>query len=75
LVDIQARRNLALLFITHDLSVVEYLADRIAVMKAGHIVELADANTLLDHPQHPFSIELLAQSAHGISHIAGEGPP
>jgi peptide/nickel transport system ATP-binding protein len=72
LIDIQARRNLAVLFITHDFSVVAYLADRIAVMKQGRIVELADANTLLDHPQHPFSIQLLAQSAHGNERLTGE---
>lgn len=60
LVDIQEKRRLALLFITHDFSVVEYLADRIAVMKQGRIVEQGDADSLLDHPQHTFSKELLA---------------
>lgn len=60
LVDIQDKRNLALMFITHDFSVVEYLADRIAVMKHGRIVEQGDANSLLDNPQHAFSRELLS---------------
>lgn len=60
LVDIQVRRKLALLFITHDLSVVEYLADRIAVMKQGRIVEQNLADVFLDGPVHPYSQALLA---------------
>lgn len=63
LVEIQERRKLALLFITHDFSVVEYLADRIAVMKHGRIVEQGKADDVLDRPQHPFSKELLAHPA------------
>ncbi|WP_425994990.1 ABC transporter ATP-binding protein [Afipia sp. DC4300-2b1] len=60
LVDIQDRRKLALVFITHDLSVVEYLADRIAVMKQGRIVEQNLADVFLDGPEHPYSQALLA---------------
>jgi peptide/nickel transport system ATP-binding protein len=64
LVQIQERRQIALLFITHDLAVVEYLADRIAVMNQGVIVEQGEAAAVLDHPQHPYTRALLA--ANGV---------
>ncbi len=51
--------NLTMLFISHDLSVVRYLADRIAVMQAGKIVELGPAEALLDRPQHSYTQTLL----------------
>lgn len=47
------------LFITHDLSVVKYLSDRILVMQQGHIVEQGPANQLFAHPQHPYTQRLL----------------
>ena len=52
--------GLALLLVSHDLSVVASLADRIAVMQNGAIVEEADAATLLSSPQHPYTRALLA---------------
>jgi peptide/nickel transport system ATP-binding protein len=52
--------NLALLLITHDLGVVADVADRIAVMYAGRIVEQADVHTLYDAPAHPYTKGLLA---------------
>lgn len=66
LVDIQAKHNLALMFITHDFAVVEYLADRIAVMKHGRIVEQGEANSVLDNPKHPFTRELLETQSHNL---------
>lgn len=51
--------NLTYLFITHDLAVARFFCDRIAVMTAGQIVELADAETLFTHPQHPYTRSLL----------------
>ncbi|TVP59909.1 MAG: ABC transporter ATP-binding protein [Halomonadaceae bacterium] len=60
---IQQKRELTLVFITHDLSTVRHFADRIFVMYAGRIVEEAPVNELLDHPQHPYTQALLAAIA------------
>jgi oligopeptide/dipeptide ABC transporter ATP-binding protein len=60
LLDLQSRLNLTMLFISHDLSVVRVLADRIAVMYGGRILELATTQSLFDHPLQPYTRELLA---------------
>ena len=52
--------NLTLIFIAHDLSVVKYFCDRIAVMYFGEIVELADSDELFKHPLHPYNKSLLS---------------
>jgi peptide/nickel transport system ATP-binding protein len=52
--------DLTLLFISHDLSVVRYMSDRILVMKAGEIVESGDAETVYRHPQSPYTQQLIA---------------
>jgi peptide/nickel transport system ATP-binding protein len=54
-----AEYGTALIWITHDLSVIAGLADRIAVMYAGRIVETGDAATVLDHPLHPYTAGLI----------------
>jgi oligopeptide/dipeptide ABC transporter ATP-binding protein len=58
--DLQKHFNLTYIFISHDLSVVRHVSDRIAVMHFGKIVELADNQELYEHPLHPYTIELLA---------------
>ena len=60
---IQQARNLTLAFITHDLSTVRHFAERIFVMYAGRIVEQAEVDDLLEHPQHPYTEALLAAIA------------
>ncbi len=52
--------GLTMLFISHDLHVVRYLAGRIAVMNAGQIVETGPTSTVMDSPQHPYTQRLLA---------------
>ena len=61
LADLRARRGLALLFISHDLSVVRHLSDRVAVMYLGRIVEEAPAARLFAAPAHPYTAALLRQ--------------
>ena len=58
--DLQEKYNLTYLFISHAMSVVRYVSDRIAVMYAGKLVELNDKQELLSHPMHPYTEALLA---------------
>ncbi|HMB53155.1 MAG TPA: ABC transporter ATP-binding protein [Thermoanaerobaculia bacterium] len=60
LADLQRRFELALVFIAHDLPLVEHVADRVAVMYLGRIVELAPVRSLFTRPQHPYTVGLLA---------------
>lgn len=57
--DLQEEFNLSIFFISHDLNMVRHIADRVAVMYLGKIVELADNNELYSHPLHPYTELLL----------------
>jgi len=58
--ELRAQFSLTYLFIAHNLSVVQYFCERIGVMYLGKLVEVADTDTLYDHPRHPYSVALLS---------------
>ena len=58
--DLQKKYDLTYIFISHDLSVIEYMCDRLAVMYLGRVVEEADTETLFSNPQHPYTKALLS---------------
>lgn len=60
LVELQKESHLTYIFIAHDLRVVEYISDRVAVMYLGRIMELADSEEIYDHPRHPYTKALLS---------------
>jgi oligopeptide/dipeptide ABC transporter ATP-binding protein len=81
LADLKTARGMAVVFITHNLGVVAQIADRVAVMYAGEVVETADVDTLFARPTHPYTEALLramprvdADNA-SLEPIAGSVPP
>ncbi len=79
--DLQSSLRLAYLFITHNISVVEYIADEVAVMYLGRIVEQGRVDEVLDHPRHPYTQALLSAvpvidlaSKRQIIHLHGDLP-
>lgn len=77
---LRQQENLTYLFITHDLSVVEYLSDEVAVMYLGKIMERAPTEEMFDQPSHPYTIALLesvpriARPPHPVAPLTGDVP-
>jgi oligopeptide/dipeptide ABC transporter ATP-binding protein len=72
LVELKREFNLTYLFVAHNLAVVGYISDRIAVMYLGKIVELALARELFAHPQHPYTMALLSAIPQPVPGQAGD---
>ena len=79
--ELQNRLGLSYLFISHDLHVVGYISDRVAVMYLGHIMEYAPTEELFDHPLHPYTHALLSavptpgkESSQESEELAGDVP-
>ena len=64
--DLQDEFGLSYIFISHDLSVVKYIADQVMVMHQGSVVELADSDELYRNPQHPYTKTLLSAIPRGV---------
>lgn len=73
--DLKKRLNMALLLITHDLSIVEKMADRVCVMQKGKIVEENDTKTLFAKPQHDYTKMLLSAQPKGAARKANPSSP
>ena len=58
--ELKEKQSLTYMFISHDLSVVKFISDRIMVMYLGNVVELADKKTIFDDPRHPYTVALLS---------------
>lgn len=58
--DLQAKYNLSLVFISHDLSVVRYISHRVLVLYLGKVMEIADRNDIYDNPRHPYTQALIS---------------
>jgi microcin C transport system ATP-binding protein len=75
LAEIQRQRGMAMLFITHDLNIVRRIADRVAVMKDGEIVETGPTARIFASPRHPYTRKLLAAEPHGRPDPVPDGAP
>jgi len=78
--DVQRQTNVGMIFVSHDLSVIGRMCDRVAVMYAGKIVETAGVRELFNHPKHPYTAALLAsvprldQKVERLASIEGQPP-
>jgi peptide/nickel transport system ATP-binding protein len=67
---LQRERDLAMLFISHDLGVIRQVSNRVAVMQAGHIVETGTSDEIYAHPVHPYTRSLLDAMPRSEQHRA-----
>lgn len=80
LLDLRRRFGISLIIVTHDIGVVGYVCDRVAVMYAGQVVEEGSVNEVLSHPAHPYTMGLLqafpdlAEAVRDLAPIAGVPP-
>ena len=80
LADLKRERKMAMIFITHNLGIVARIADRVAIMYGGEIVEISNVNDLFDNPVHPYTEALLSsvpridRKAQKLSFIPGQVP-
>jgi len=78
--DLRAEFGFAYLFISHDLGAVEHIADRVAIMYLGRLVEIGTADEVFENPRHPYTRALLAEAprldrrGHDFAPIEGEIP-
>jgi peptide/nickel transport system ATP-binding protein len=81
LAELKSETGMAMIFITHNLGVVASIADRVAVMYAGDLIEIAPVEELFEHPMHPYTEALLSsiprvdRDAGDLKPIAGQVPP
>ena len=78
LLDLRDELNLTILFISHDMGVIEYLCDRVAVMYRGRIVEEAATRSLIERPLHPYAAHLISarpRVGRAKVHISTAAPP
>ena len=66
--ELQKKLDMAYIFISHDLSVIQHISDRVAVMYLGHLVELASKEDLFHHTMHPYTVALLSALPEPIRH-------
>jgi peptide/nickel transport system ATP-binding protein len=80
LADLKQERKMSMIFITHNLGIVARIADRVAIMYGGEIVEISSVNDLFDHPVHPYTEALLSsvpridRTLQKLSFIPGQVP-
>jgi peptide/nickel transport system ATP-binding protein len=74
LADLQSERGVSYLFISHDLNIVYYLADRIAVLYLGRLVEIGPTEAIFDGPRHPYTEALLSAADPDRTRLTGEPP-
>ncbi|MBP7242918.1 ABC transporter ATP-binding protein [Amaricoccus sp.] len=75
LAEVQRQRGMGMLFITHNLAIVRRIADRVAVMQGGEIVETGPTAEIFARPQHPYTRKLLAAEPHGRPDPLAPGAP
>ena len=73
IVELQERTHTAVLYISHDLSLVRRISDRVAVMYAGQLAEVGPAEQVFDHPMHPYTRGLLGAAAVVEAHAWAPG--